>query len=404
MIIKSISRETFKIKSGLNEYAPRGGEPKLNNDLILLVGMVDSPHFQRWVKILRDLFPEKKIYVFPSDRPKIKKFAEDYRDSSIGIFRIFSSLSLNFGLFYLMDLILGMKWRSYVLARLLIQKKPAILHFHEMQHAAYIFNPIANIDRIPRNIKKIVSTWGSDLIYYSWSDSDSLEIDFCLEWIDLLTAERQEDLPIAKKYGYGGAFIAPVYITVGSESQIASMTRPSDRNLILVKGYQDNTGRALNVLAALKAISAELKPFQIKVFSASEPVRYQVDLMRNKLGIDIKVIPRVEKAVLKDLFGKARVYIGLSESDGAPSSMIEAMESGCFPIQSQNSAGYEFIQNSVSGFIVDPWNLEAVQSSISIALNRNELVDRAADLNKEKLIEVYDLEKGKKRMKEIYLI
>ena len=404
MIIKSISRETFKIKSGLNEYAPRGGEPKLNNDLILLVGMVDSPHFQRWVKILRDLFPEKKIYVFPSDRPKIKKFAEDYRDSSIGIFRIFSSLSLNFGLFYLMDLILGMKWRSYVLARLLIQKMPAMLHFHEMQHAAYIFNPIANIDRIPRNIKKIVSTWGSDLIYYSWSDSDSLEIDFCLEWIDLLTAERQEDLPIAKKYGYGGAFIAPVYITVGSESQIASMTRPSDRNLILVKGYQDNTGRALNVLAALKAISAELKPFQIKVFSASEPVRYQVDLMRNKLGIDIKVIPRVEKAVLKDLFGKARVYIGLSESDGAPSSMIEAMESGCFPIQSQNSAGYEFIQNSVSGFIVDPWNLEAVQSSISIALNRNELVDRAADLNKEKLIEVYDLEKGKKRMKEIYLI
>jgi len=303
-----------------------------------------------------------------------------------------------------MDLILGMKWRSYVLAKLLIQKKPAILHFHEMQHAAYIFNPIANIDLIPRNIKKIVSTWGSDLIYYSWSDSDSLEIDFCLEWIDLLTAERQEDLSIAKKYGYGGAFIAPVYITVGSESQIASMIRPSDRNLILVKGYQDNTGRALNVLAALTAISAELKHFQIKVFSASEPVRYQVDLMRNKLGIDIKVIPRVEKAVLKDLFEKARVYIGLSESDGAPSSMIEAMESGCFPIQSQNSAGYEFIQNSVSGFIVDPWNLEAVQSSISIALNRNELVDRAADINKEKLIEIYDLEKGKKRMKAIYSI
>ena len=404
MIINAIKKETFEIKSGLGIYAPRGGEPKLNNDLILLVGMVDSPHFQKWIKILRELFPEKSIYIFPSDRPKIKRFAEDYRAYSVSIFRIFSSRNLNFALFYLLDLTFGMKWRSYFLAKLIIKKKPSIVHFHELQHAAYIFNPIANINRMPKNITKIVSTWGSDLVFYSWSDKDAPEIRFCLEWADLLTAERHEDLLIAQSHGYGKAFMAPVYITVGAEKPEAIEIQPSDRNLILVKGYQDNTGRALNVLAALTAISVELKDYQIRVYSASEPVRYQVDFMRNSLKMDIEVIPRVEKTVLRDLFRKARVYIGLSVSDGAPSSMIEAMESGCFPIQSQNSAGSHFIQNSKSGFLVDPWDLEAVQRSISIALSHNDLVDRAAELNREKLIEIYNLEKGKEIMKAIYSI
>jgi glycosyltransferase involved in cell wall biosynthesis len=283
-------------------------------------------------------------------------------------------------------------------------RKPAIIHFHEMQHAAYIFNPIANLKGLPKNITKIVSTWGSDLIYYSWSDKDSRKIEFCLEWTDLLTAERLEDFSIAKMHGYEKSFLAPVYITVGSEKQKQSYIQPCDRKVILVKGYQDNTGRALNVLEVLTQMSAELKDFEIRVFSASEPVRIQVDFMRNKLKMDIKVIPRVEKSVLKEMFKMARVYVGLAVSDGAPSSMIEAMESGCFPIQSQNSAGSHFISNAKTGFLVDPWNLGEVRKSISVALSDDELVNAAAIQNIEKLVKVYDLVKGKNRMKEIYSI
>ena len=61
-------------------------------------------------------------------------------------------------------------WRSYFLARLMIREKPGIIHFHEMQHAAYIFNYLVN-DKVFRiKSKKIISTWGSDLTLYSWEN------------------------------------------------------------------------------------------------------------------------------------------------------------------------------------------------------------------------------------------
>ena len=36
---------------------------RLNKNKILLVGMADSPHFQKWLRILQKEFPDKKILV-----------------------------------------------------------------------------------------------------------------------------------------------------------------------------------------------------------------------------------------------------------------------------------------------------------------------------------------------------
>ena len=49
---------------------------KLKANHLMLVGMIDSPHFQKWLHVVAQEFPNKKIFIFPSDRPRFYTFKE----------------------------------------------------------------------------------------------------------------------------------------------------------------------------------------------------------------------------------------------------------------------------------------------------------------------------------------
>ena len=46
---------------------------KLNQSKILLVGMAESAHFQKWLLAVQEEFPDRKILIFPSDRPRLTR-------------------------------------------------------------------------------------------------------------------------------------------------------------------------------------------------------------------------------------------------------------------------------------------------------------------------------------------
>jgi glycosyltransferase involved in cell wall biosynthesis len=81
-----------------------------------------------------------------------------------------------------------------------------------------------------------------------------------------------------------------------------------------------------------------------------------------------------------DLFQKSRVYIGVSLSDGISTSLLEAIVSGAFPIQTDTSCANEWITDGKSGIIIPP-NAESVLESLTLALKDDELVNKAAILN-----------------------
>jgi glycosyltransferase involved in cell wall biosynthesis len=379
---------------------------KLNHNAILLVGMVDSPHFQKWINTLREEFTDKDILIFPSDRPRLLRYKEvtaQKRIARVNIFQLVPARKLNFALYYLLDLLFLQRWRAYFLARLISRKKPSIIHFHEMQHSAYLFNLIATHSKVPKNIKIIVSTWGSDLTLYSWADKHITQIQSVLSWTDVLTAEKESEQIDSRRLGFKGRFLSPVYITLGkSKDEIKESSLTSSRRTVLIKGYQDNPGRALNVLQALKELQKELCEFEIIVYSASEPVRLQVDLLRNKYAMNIKVLERISYQEMQKIFSQARISIGLAVSDGLPGVLVEAMAGGAFPIQSANSAAKDLIEHGVGGFIVDPWDLKSVADSIRTALTDDQLVDTAKKINKDSLEKSYSLADGISRLRELY--
>ncbi len=409
MLISHINKASRMIKENNLGYCNKSKTTKkLNSGKILFVGMVDSPHFEKWIKTTREALPNKTLLIFPSDRPHFKsnyfRHAPLLKELNIRIFRITRYQKLNFILYYILDTLAGNKWRAFFLARYIIKHKPRIIHFHEMQHGSYIFNLIVGFKRIPGNCKTIISTWGSDLLLYSWADSHQTNIKGCLSWADLLTAEREIELSDAVRLGYKGVFKAPIYITLGYNSNGDKAEKPpSSRGIILLKGHQSNTGRALNALKAISEIHNQLHGFEIFVYSAPESVKLQVELLRNKQNINIKILDKVSHTEMCRLFYLARISISLAESDGLPGVLVEAMQAGAFPIQSKNSAGEEFITSGLNGFLVDPWNLRSIQDSILTAIAEDSLVDRAATINNKILNEKYSLDDSIIKLKQIYL-
>jgi len=408
MLFNHLRKNENSFESGLYKSQESYETLDRNLNVILLVGMADSPHFIKWMQTINQEFPSRKILIFPSDRPRLKYtkilLYKKNRNKNFKVFQLVPFRRFNFTLYFLLDNLIGIRWRSYFLARLIIKNKPGIIHFHEMQHGSYIFNYIANYKRIPTNSKKIISTWGSDLTLYSWDSEHAYQIKSSLSWADILTAEKAEEIVDAKRLGFRGEFKAPLYVTIGQNpADLKKLIIPSSRKTILIKGHQSDTGRALNVLQAVAQLNNQLSDFEILVYSAPNSVRIQVNTLRNKNKINIKVLPKVSHNEMCNLFYQARVSISIAVSDGLPGVLVEAMQAGAFPIQSTNSAGKDFIVHGENGFLVEPWDIESIKASIVTAISNNTLVDHAGKLNKQILQEKYSLKDGIQKLRELYL-
>ena len=77
------------------------------------------------------------------------------------------------------------------------------------------------------------------------------------------------------------------------------------------------------------------------------------------------------------------------------------MVTGAYPIQTNTSCASEWIENGVSGCVIDA-NVDAVIQEIEKAIRNDELVKTAAILNKKTEIERLDLNVIKNKLENFY--
>ena len=389
-------QDTPKSKTKAMEGVSEGPDRK-----ILIVGMSESPHLQTWIQGIAQAGVASKLWLFPSDLPKQR---HHYSNINVREFPYINFGYLTKIVFKVLDVITNRHWRSYFLYREINRIKPTHLHFHETQHGAYLYNSISSHPKNTFQGKIILSTWGSDLIHYATLENHRLRIQKVLSWVDLLTSERLEDFDIAVEHGFTGNFFAPIYTTVGNRNSNIKLSQSSQRTLVLVKGYEDNHGRALNALASIEIVAAQmdLSKFNFRIFSASKSVKRKVKGMRKTLDLNIKVLPKMPKHEFLNYYKEARVYLGLAISDGLSTSMVEAMSFGSFPIQSSNSSAPEFLINGVTGGVVDPYDIAGTAAQLMEALRNDELVDQAAIANFQTIRAKYNWDLGIQKIVELY--
>ena len=293
------------------------------------------------------------------------------------------------------------RWLAWII-RLL---KPDIIHSLEIQHAGYL--TLAARQRLLGNFPTwIVTNWGSDIYLFGRLSEHVKKIKTVLSTCDYYACECQRDVQLAKDMGLRGEVLPVLPNTGGFDltriSKLVQQGPTSSRRLILLKGYQSWVGRALVALRAIESCANELQGYKLAIYLASNEVKIAAKLISQSTGISIDFIPRCSHDEMLRLFGRARLYIGLSISDAIPTSLLESIVMGAFPIQSCTSCADEWIENGKTGIIVPPEEPEVVAAAIRRAVSDDELVDYAAEQNRILAIKRLDQSVIKPQVVEMY--
>ncbi len=271
--------------------------------------------------------------------------------------------------------------------------QPDVVHSIVLYISAY---PILKVMERYKSIGWIYSSWGSDLFYFKDIPRYKRHIQRTLPRIDYLITDCGRDISLAKNLGFKGTVLGTFPGGGGFDySNSDSYIKPiSHRDIILIKGYQGRSGRAVQVLKALGLCEQELKGYKVVVFGAdTEVVAYC-----ENLNLDFKVLSRANflphQDILK-LMGEALIYIGNSNSDGMPNTLLEAIAQGAFPIQSNpGGASAEVITHGKNGLLIDNCeNSNEIADLIKKALSNSELLHAAKEINQNEIKPRYTRDK-----------
>lgn len=268
-----------------------------------------------------------------------------------------------------------------VLLQKIIEIKPDVIHSFEI-HSACV--PVLKIMKKFSNIKWIYSSWGNDIFYFQ---NDLVKLEGMKEVfanLDYMFSDCKRDYNIARDLGFNGYYLGTFPGGGGYDFNVLNELIVKDnRKIILIKGYEHQFGRCINVLKAIDKIKEETVGFQIVVYCANDKV---FDFVKHSNLCDMKnleILGRISQSELLKLKGKALVYIGNSISDGMPNTMLEAIIMGAFPIQSNpGGATAEIIQDGINGFLINnPEDIDEIAGLIKKALDNPKIISSGNQYN-----------------------
>jgi glycosyltransferase involved in cell wall biosynthesis len=357
---------------------------------ILIVAMANSIHTARWLNQLAD--SNFEIFLYSSNG-----YVIPHADINARI----HLLNFNKHLFFLRKLKLTILLRIICkfirvyenffldrhpeqLASLIDKISPNLIHSLEFQSAAYLV----------MDSKKIIkgkfpnwwaTCWGSDINHFKQFKNHKDKIKKVLGQCDYYSCECDRDYDLASELGLKGKFLGLVPSGGGfylSQLEPSRLKKPSDRRLIMIKGYQGWSGRALAALSALEKCKDLLSNYEVCIYAASDSVIKVAKQIMHKTRIRIRIVPwgTSHFEILK-FHSRSRVSIGIGIADGISTSMLEAMIAGSCPIQSSSACADEWIVKSKNGFIVDPEDIDQIYNALRQGLLDDQFVNSAAEMN-----------------------
>ena len=355
---------------------------------ILIIGMLDSVHLYRWL----EQFKDENIYfsVFASKKYRfMNKSLSDLIDKrnksridivSFSFLRKFSGF-----LDYVMcELFQKYNFRGWRLSRLLRKNSYDYIHALEIQGAGYL---LAHVDsKLLKRSNVILTNWGSDIYYFQQFQEDAKKIREALSRSDFYSAECERDYKLARDFGFTGKDL-PCIPNAGGFQLDAPNTvpPPSDRRQIMVKGYGGKFGRADIPISLIPQIAANFPNYNFFVYSVTDDVLESINLLPSEVKKRIRISTvreRIGRVEFLQEFGKSRVYIGCSMSDGVSTSFLEAIIHGTYPIQTMTSCAGEWVNK---GYIASLVRLDRseILNAILGALKDDLLVNDAARVNQD---------------------
>lgn len=374
---------------------------------ILLVS-IPSHHFFQWVGQLENLGHEVYWFdisnnVFKSDKIKWVtqiqgwKFKWDFPGRKF--------LKKNFSFLDKVIAKFNNRNEAVFFNKLLKEIQPDVVHSFAMQLSCI---PILKTMQQHNAIKWIYSSWGSDIFLYKNLGITTAQFKGTLQRVDYLITDCHRDYEIALKNGYKNVFLGVIMANGGLIIEKEAILKTDHRNVVLIKGYEDGIGQALKILEAIESLPILIfKGLEIIIYSSDVAVKEHIENSSYFSLLNVKTIRRgefISNDKLLQMMGKSIIHIANSISDGLPTSAVEAMGMGAFPIQSNpGNVSEEVIINNKNGYLInDPHDSNEIAILIEKALKNVQLRERAQLYNINFIDEKYNRSTIKKQIKNLY--
>ena len=238
------------------------------------------------------------------------------------------------------------KRRVRRLASLIERLRPDVIHSFELQTQGYHLLDVGRLLGGRLGAPWVVNTWGSDIFYFQRFPEHLEKIKAILENCDYLIPDCTRDVSLARSYGFGGE--VPLILPGAGGYRIDEMRRhmvpgkPSTRRIVMLKGYEGWAGRARQALEALASCADLLRGYEVVVYSASPGIEEAAREIQRRSHVSLRVLPRSPHEGIVRLFGRARIAVGINDTDGVPNAMLEPRSAkGLLFAAGRRAASYE---------------------------------------------------------------
>jgi glycosyltransferase involved in cell wall biosynthesis len=229
---------------------------------------------------------------------------------------------------------------------------------------------------ISGNFPLVLSTWGNDFTLHAPANPLMGRLTRkAMARADALLSDTAQDVNRAHEWGFAAG--KPALVVVGNGGldleKIASISREVKRakpsQVINPRGLRSYV-RSDTFFKSIPLVLAQHPEVQFVCVSMAGQ-KEALDWVE-KLGIqnNVKLMPFLTQDELFREYAKSTISVSISEHDGTPNSLLEAMAFGCLPVCGDLPSIREWITPGVNGALVDPDSPEqAAQTMIDILDN-----------------------------------
>jgi glycosyltransferase involved in cell wall biosynthesis len=246
----------------------------------------------------------------------------------------------------------------------------------------------------PSGIPLAISIWGNDLSFHArGSKAMASRTRAVLARADGLVADAHRDIRLGGEWGFGagkpslvvpgggGIDLAEIAAALRLPDPFAGMLPESHPLVVNPRGFRPGSVRNDTFFQAIPLV-LQKAPDTLFACAGMQGQKEALDWVE-KLGIteSTRLLPFLPQAQLWQLFKRSLVSVSVSQHDGTPNSLLEAMAIGCLPVVGDIESTREWVEDGKNGFVVDPGDPEALAGAILKGLGDGALREKAAKMN-----------------------
>lgn len=241
----------------------------------------------------------------------------------------------------------------------------------------------------------IVSVWGNDFTLYARKSLlHRILTRRCLNRVVAIAADCQADIERAREFGSGSCqetLVVPGNGGVDSKvfreradpfgSHLLWPTWPSECRIILnPRGFRRYV-RNDTFFNSIVRVCASDPTVRVVCVGMRGWLWAENFVARNGLSDKVWLTGPLGQEEMAQLYSRSVISVSVSEHDGTPNTLLEAMAMGCFPICGDLPSIREWIDDGVNGVLINPDDTEALTKAILVSLNDRILLKDAREAN-----------------------